>query len=84
MLTWKEFITMPINGNYKKDKKFEITHGDEIVTFVKSLDNLVGVLRIKEGVNYSGCSKYYVIEKIELTIKALEWIKRRVSGKDEN
>lgn len=77
-LTWEEFMALPVSGNYKRNNIFRVKSGDEIVTFVKHIDRLVDVLRINDGVDYVGCSSSYVLEKVELAINALKWIKQRV------
>jgi len=83
-ITFEEFAKLPIIGsNERQDKKFEVKHGDELVTFVKSIVGLIGVLRIND-IDTMGCSTTYIYEKIQLAIHDLEWMRNRVAEiKDE-
>ncbi len=76
-ITFEEFADLPVIRSHRSEKTFEVKRGDHLVSFVKSISGLVGILKINK-IDTKGCSKDYIIEKINLTIKDLYWIKNRV------
>jgi len=61
------------------EKEIEIKKGDDLVNFVKNISSEVSKLRIDSDVDYMGCSRSYVYEKVFLAIHDLEWIIDRVA-----
>lgn len=87
ILNWKEFFTLPLIGVASRmDAVFHVEHGNEIVSFVKSISRTIGIMRIGgEGrqVDFMGCSPDYVLSKIDAAINDLKWIKQRVKELDK-
>lgn len=78
-ITFKEFCSLPlINSTKRENKILEVTHGGEIVSFVKAISGLIGILRIGD-IDVMGCSTDYIYSKIQQAIHDLEWIRDRVS-----
>jgi hypothetical protein len=78
-LTAAEFRNTPIVGAHEGVR--EIEHSQELVSMVKGIGEIVGMLRIggsKRKVDFLGCSSPYVIEKVKLAIRDLQWIERRI------
>lgn len=75
-LNWLDFAKLPIIDNHL-GKTFEVTKGNEIVTLVKCMAGLIGVLRIKK-IDVLGCSEGYIKEKIDLLRRDLDWLEDRV------
>lgn len=59
--------------------KIDIKHANELVDFGKNISQQISELRINENVDYSGCSRGYVYEKIHGAIRDLEWIVDRIA-----
>jgi len=61
------------------EEKIEVKHADELVDFVKGVSKQVYRLRIGKDVDYMGCSRSYVYEKVQTAIHDLEWIIDRIA-----
>lgn len=57
----------------------KIKRGDEIVTIMKQIKSQLNELSISKDVDYKGCGKGYVTEKINFVINHLEWMKGHIN-----
>lgn len=60
-------------------EKIQIKSGGELVSFVKNISEQVSKLRIGDDVDYMGCSRSYIYEKVHIAIHNLEWIIDRIA-----
>lgn len=63
-----------------KDMENIVKEADEIVSRMKELSKEITQLAIPDDIDFLGCSSDYVIEKIDILISDLEWIKDRIKN----